>query len=53
MTTLPKLILVGGKGQRRDNLGELMVESSGGVPGAWKALWSHLPRYGHVLDYGS
>lgn len=42
-----------GKGERIDNLGGVMVNSSGGVPPAWVALTEYLPTTGKVLDYGS
>lgn len=42
-----------GRGQRKDNLRGVAVESSGGVPPAWPVLVAHLPRQGRILDYGS
>lgn len=42
-----------GKGERREVLGGIAVQSSGGVPPAWAALTAQLPRRGRVLDFGS
>lgn len=45
--------IIDGKGERREVLGGVAVQSSGGVPPAWAALTIQLPRRGRVLDFGS
>lgn len=42
-----------GRGERREVLAGITVETSGGVPPAWAALARLLPSRGSVLDYGS
>lgn len=50
---MKKLKLLDGKGERRDTLDRVCVQSSGGVPPVWAALLKFLPRHDRVLDWGS
>lgn len=47
------LIINDGKLSREEELGEMVVQSSGGVPPAYRALLEYLPQSGTLLDYGS
>jgi 16S rRNA (guanine1207-N2)-methyltransferase len=47
------LIINDGKLSREEELGGMVVQSSGGVPPAYRALQEYLPQSGILLDFGS